>query len=469
MYERRNRDSNNSYYPSFLFLSLDSPENIEDLLSEEFDERTEALFVHEYTHFMQDITTYSGLIEISTKLDRFKWAVREASKQKELNIPFHPDTQQSYHIADNYLAHTVAEGSGSGEGKQIEKILQFRLEKATLTNSGKIIEKNIKAFLMFETPQGNRISYYVGAYAISESMAYLMEQALYPGIILEPEDCPYHIVDKIVHHYIPQYADTLSMIAICDVCLQTPFPGATFYNIIQLLLRKWNHKKRHILFSPEDIIERIGLTYHFLKRNNIDYLWPNYIDEKGSEACRQLQDFFSQSYWKGNKDLVGEVLTHAIECRKSNPLIMLDIARGGKIINNAAFLGFYSNCGIPCIINANDEVFKVIPSYCAHFDVEPELFVNLYSLHKILLTESVGNNHNLYRCPLVNHCHKSYEKKIEEGNTTPMPIDLTVKEDEFCIQTPWNNKIAHEGLNNCSFARLWATYGLPAISTPFII
>ena len=124
MYERRNRDSNNSYYPSFLFLSLDSPENIEDLLSEEFDERTEALFVHEYTHFMQDITTYSGLIEISTKLDRFKWAVREASKQKELNIPFHPDTQQSYHIADNYLAHTVAEGSGSGEGKQIEKILQ---------------------------------------------------------------------------------------------------------------------------------------------------------------------------------------------------------------------------------------------------------------------------------------------------------------------------------------------------------
>lgn len=439
MYERRNRDSNSSYYPSFLFLSLDSPENIENLLSEGFDERTEALFVHEYTHFMQDITTYSGLIEVITKIDRFKWAVIEASKQKELEIPFDPSTQKSYHIADNYLAHTIAEGSGNAEGVQIEKILQFRLERAVLTDNGKKIEKDITAFLMFETPQHKRITYKVGAYAISESMAYLMEHHLYPDVISNPDDCPYHIVEKIVRHYIPQYDDKLSMIAICDVCLQTPFPGATFYNIIQLLSRRWKYKNRHEFFTPEAIIEQIGLTYKFLSRNGIDCFWPIFFEEKGNDACNQLQAFFTTSYWKGNKDLVRQILEHAISYRKNNPLLMLDIARGGKINDNAAFLGFYSACGIPCILNANDDVFQVIPNYCSKFDVEPQLFVNLYSLHEILLTKNVSNNHCLYKCPLVNHCHSSYEKKIRDGETNPMPVDLTVKEDDYCLQSPWSN------------------------------
>lgn len=467
MYERRNRDSNSAYYPSFLFLSLDSPENINDLLSEGFDERTQALFVHEYTHFMQDITTYSGLVEIITKVDRFKWAVSEAAMQKELDIPFHPETQSAYHIADNFLAQTVADGSGDGKGIQIGKILQFRVEKASLTNKGKTIEKDVKAFLKFETPQGDEKIYYLGAYAISESMAYIMEQTLYPNAISDPEDCPYHIVQKIVHHYIPQYEDDLSMIAICDVCLQTPFPGATFYNIIQLLLKRWNHKNRHEFLSPEDIIEKIGLTYQFLKRNSIYSLWPIYMDERGCEACKQLQDFFTQSYWKGNKDLVGQILSHAIEYRKKNPFLMLDMARGGKLTNNAAFLGFYSACGIPCIINANDEVYSVIPQYCAHFDIEPELFVNLHSLHEILLTKKASNNYNIYKCPLINHCHSSYEKKVREGCIDPMPVDLTVKEDEYCLQAPWNNNFPGEGVNNCSFARLWATYGLSTISISY--
>ena len=465
MYERRDRNTTSSYYPAFLFLSLDSPDSIDNLFSNDSDERLQALFVHEYTHYLQDITTYSGLIEIITKIDRIKWAVIEATKQKEIVIPFHPNTEQSYHIADNYLAHSIAEGSGKSD-QLIEEVLEFRLERAILTVSGKKEEKNLTALLKFKTPYGEIKTYNVGAYAISESMAYLIEHNLYTGVIPNSIDCPYQIVQKLVHHYIPQYEDRLSMIAMCDVCLQTPFPGATFYNIVQLLLRKWNHKKREEFFTPEDIIEKIGLTYQFLKRNSIDYLWPSYLEEKGDQASKQLQDFFTPSYWKGNKDLIGQILSHAINYRIKNPFLMLDIAKGGKICHNIALQGFYSACGIPCIINANDEVYQVIPHYCAELDVEPELFVNLHSLHSILLTEEASNNFNIYKCPLINHCHSSYEKKAREG-IGPVLEDLTVKEDEFCLQRPWKNKDAPSGLNNCSFARLWATYNLPTIHLSF--
>ena len=56
MYERRDRNTTSSYYPAFLFLSLDSPDSIDNLFSNDSDERLQALFVHEYTHYLQDIT-----------------------------------------------------------------------------------------------------------------------------------------------------------------------------------------------------------------------------------------------------------------------------------------------------------------------------------------------------------------------------------------------------------------------------
>ena len=63
MYERKERNKN-SYYPAFFCMDLDIPDAIGNMLRMPMDERTEALFLHEYIHYLQDITTVSGYARI---------------------------------------------------------------------------------------------------------------------------------------------------------------------------------------------------------------------------------------------------------------------------------------------------------------------------------------------------------------------------------------------------------------------
>ena len=74
MYERKERHKN-SYYPAFFCMDLDIPDAIGNMLRMPMDERAEALFLHEYIHYLQDITTVSGYARIETIVDQIKWAV----------------------------------------------------------------------------------------------------------------------------------------------------------------------------------------------------------------------------------------------------------------------------------------------------------------------------------------------------------------------------------------------------------
>jgi len=71
MYQRK-ESAKNTYYPSFLCMEVDTPDYLDALMRMPFDERTEAAFLHEYIHYLQDLTTVSGNARIETRLDSEK-------------------------------------------------------------------------------------------------------------------------------------------------------------------------------------------------------------------------------------------------------------------------------------------------------------------------------------------------------------------------------------------------------------
>lgn len=61
MYQRK-ESAKNTYYPSFLCMEVDTPDYLDALMRMPFDERTEAAFLHEYIHYLQD-RPYNGFRE----------------------------------------------------------------------------------------------------------------------------------------------------------------------------------------------------------------------------------------------------------------------------------------------------------------------------------------------------------------------------------------------------------------------
>jgi len=90
-----------SYSPSFLTMYLDSSENFEHLIEgERLSDISEALFLHEYIHLLQDLTTLSGVSNIAIVADYMKWAIN-ITKSGELKVPCIPAEKDGYNLYPN--------------------------------------------------------------------------------------------------------------------------------------------------------------------------------------------------------------------------------------------------------------------------------------------------------------------------------------------------------------------------------
>ena len=95
--ERHARDiTGGSYSPSFFTIRIPNSENYEQLLvGDRMSEQAEAYFLHEYIHYLQDLTTIPGLSNISIVVDYIKWATHQG-KNGKLIVPVIPTDSDGY-------------------------------------------------------------------------------------------------------------------------------------------------------------------------------------------------------------------------------------------------------------------------------------------------------------------------------------------------------------------------------------
>lgn len=97
MYKRK-ESNKNSYYPSFLCMEVDTPDYLDALAHIPLDERTEAAFLHEYIHYLQDLTTITGHARIETIVDQVKWAAGKCSGHRKLTIPLDASSTYAFNM-----------------------------------------------------------------------------------------------------------------------------------------------------------------------------------------------------------------------------------------------------------------------------------------------------------------------------------------------------------------------------------
>ncbi|HLP13821.1 MAG TPA: hypothetical protein VK177_17945 [Flavobacteriales bacterium] len=438
---REELHSNLGFYNSaFIKMHVKTTEDLQDFGNISIE--TEATYFHEFIHFLQDITTTYGLMNISNIVDYIKYSndfiINDG--KPDFTVPIEPTASLDHDVKANWELKKIYLGGGEGKNDIAQVNSICKCATKVVTKAGNVTPE--KLVLDYNDSLGRNYKYSIGAYCICESMAYAMEQCLYPDVLIKPNKLPYESIKIICDELLPGLsADPLNIIALCDVSLMSFNPGAFLYDTLLSIA------KIGIPNVPEDIYRHAysNVTFNYQGHTTFQQL----LISQGALAINQLGDYFTTIHFKENKSWINYTISSGIDLRLTRPFFMLDIARNGKIldgkkINNTFFNGILYKLGSPLTVNDSFEI-TLFPPQAYSYDTLPEYFWVINQVYKIYSNKL---NQGTYKCEMIEWCNKSCQEiEVEEWT------------DERCRNAPWERSKDPDP-NPCTFGRLWKTWGL---------
>jgi hypothetical protein len=421
------------YRPTFFKLQVNRSENLENINI--LSDITSAIYLHEYVHFLQDISTTYGFINISTVVDYIKHInqITQNGQSRIFSVPFNPRPTPNDEVYFNL--NLKKKYIGSIEDVVTANVVSItKLATPVTLKNGNV---NVDTVVIdYDDASGNRKYHQFGSHCIIESMAYLIENALYPNLIPNTLDFPYRSAEKVISkEYNSLLVDSLNIIALCDVSLMSFNPGDFFYSM--LLQMK---SEGFIPSQPEDIYSfcssRVSFNYHGSTTLN------QLLLSTGNIASCQLCDYFTTPIFGDNKTWINYTISTAIDIRQNDPYFILKIARNGKIQTNLSLINVFKKVGTPMVTNLDDEATFYSPLQTSH-KIFPEYLWAISQVYGLYI-KSLANNQK--KCELKLWCKESCSIK-----------GLTDFTDDNCYNSPWQRTSYN---NLCPFAVIWKTWGM---------
>lgn len=420
------------YSPTFLNMRIATNESMEDIFN--ISDETAAAFIHEYVHFLQDLTTVYGLRNIIMVVDFIKTVNMDQSESGNRNmmIPYQIDETKVRGAAYNgpiqrLIAGTVNKVS-TGTIQNIEK----RIEKKVLPPQ--IIDIEIVEVYLYQT---NQVKYDLGSHAILESMAYLIEQSMYPGVLPESDDFCYHAATLVGEFLYPEFAqDRLNLISLCDASLMYSNPGALFYAML-IIMKNENFHPTSYTEIYEFVFVRVQQSYALLTH------WDHILNNHTATAIFQLNDYFNIDAFKNNKVWIDFTLKNANRLRNAHVPALIDMASRGPIYSNDTFKKIFSLLGMPMVTNSRGQSWFATnaPDQAA---IRPEILWVINQIYNIYVNSA---NSFLKRCGLEQWCSETCRVKGIEDYT-----------DQRCWENPWDR---YKGaVELCAFSQVWRAWGM---------
>lgn len=310
-----------------------------------------------------------------------------------------------------------------------------------ISNQGQInVEKVV---IDFDDSLGHNYKYSIGAYCVSENMAYAIENYLYPNILPTPSKMPYESVKIMCDYLLPGFSnDPLNIIALCDSCMLLFNPGVFIFDTLQLMANISFIPQR-----PEDIYDFVYSNIKFNKNGHTTI--QQLFISTAAEAISQLGDYYTTPLFKDNRTWINYVITSAVDLRIRDPYFFLNIVRNGTLFDNSQvkntfFVRLLHKLGSPIVINDNSEITFIPPS-SAYLEIRPEYFWVFDQIYNIF---KEGIEQDIYKCEMIDYCNlRAMENKIGEYT------------NEQCRYDPWSRSTDADP-NPCLFGQVWKTWGL---------
>lgn len=421
------------YEPTFFYLHTIGDGKLREMKS--WDVSQKSTFLHEYIHFLQDITTIQGFNNLFIKGEYFRYINHKIQQfaSRKIYVPINP-LDANKNVDQNWVARICT----MGESKPVESVKAYH-PKHELDlvdyNDGKIVPLNVVK-LKCNDKYGNLEEITFGTLHILEGMAKLIQEFVYPTEERTSPYNPYYIACDVAELIIPGIKNTPNtLIALFDFALQTTNPGWHFVGYLE--------SKRHNGYNAQSLTPEI--VYADLDNYSMDIsslgelkFSDAYIAFQGGAEDVMNEYLGGVWCWKNIGIWYKKILQRSRDIRYKYPRFFQSLAENGDIVSNEVFMNMLKAFGTPLTTNVNDYFDIIRPK---NIVITKEELVNVYAMmniHRVFLSNGT------FTCPLRKFCQN---KRC---------VFFKQMMDEHCMSQPWKHI---SKWNPCYFNIWWKFKG----------
>lgn len=416
------------YEPVFLHLRVNTDEDIFDLnevLKNKDKLNLFSTFLHEYIHFLQNVTTTHGLMSSIFYVDFIKdinWTILHDGKS-EFEVPVKITNHNN--IEANIKLQSIYRGDS--EGSELIKYDCYEVEETTVTDKDGNISRPKKYKVKYHDLKTREYkSLYFGATCIKEYMAHAIQSKFLPTT--EHPDIPYLIAELIVEKEHPDLCtDKMLIVALCDASLMCLHPAQMFFNTIERMKQQE--------FVPKSITDIYDFSYADLTFvGQIGKVTPKELfDESINLTNSQFYDALQSDIFEANYLWIKHILSESKKVRENYVGFIAELVEDKEKLSKT-FFQLVQNFGTPFFTNLTEKGGFIPPSGLRELAIQP---------YQLLVFKQVINIFNGHKsCSLYGFCKSRPDKDITNN---------------LCQTAPW--KRVNE-LDLCPLAQIWKTWGL---------
>jgi len=412
-----------TYLPAYFEVHIDTDEDLNNL--EQLPPEVQALYFHEYCHFLQDLTTTFGLLKTWNVYDRLRqYIVSVQQGGDNITIPLENAAAERQTLYLRYILRLI--GDERTDLPLLED--QFFSRNVHLVDDAQINEMipGLHAQHVILTIGHNVLpdrTYQFGEMAISEGMVNLIQSKFYQ---LPPSPkFPYLIARELANFIYPAIGQTSELVfALCDVALMHPIPGWAYYTLLITM------RDRDLIFDSGEGVINFGMDFY------TEAGW--HLNEQLDTAVQGIAYIGGQLYhhehFQETLQWFRTIVARGREIRRQHPFFFLNIYRDVAPLGDALALPWMQLGGPHCINRAFARSIR-IPGGLEPIagQIHPQHLLISRQLNLFLRRAKIS-------CDLHDICAHS------EPNLT----------DERCDVGPWTRVTDEFG---CPYAAAWAIYG----------
>lgn len=250
-----------SYMPAFALIQIE--DNIDFQNFEDNHEELKGTFIHEYCHYLQDVSTTCGFINFVYSLQELLIKLGMYTNFSKKDIQYNRDIF----------------GLLRGDDKIKNDIFYInKIEIKPHEFLQEYPEEEVRCVIV--TYNGN-LTFCFGSLCICESMAYLVEKRLY-NICEREGEFPYNVCEMICSKEYPEFAkNELFVLALCEISLLERNAGIFFIKALRLM-RKMDFLPHSILDMEKFLSSHFEIGFRGYKNNIYDIvqnLYPGRNEE----------------------------------------------------------------------------------------------------------------------------------------------------------------------------------------------
>lgn len=385
-------------------------------------------FLHEYVHFLQDITTTHGLLNLVFFIEELKNANKMIlDGPAQFRIPL--ELSNTFNFDTNVKLFGVYYGCRDDSMHPVSATYKRYSKEEEVIYSNKNEAYHVPKYaITYANTDGDEDSYHFGSRQIKEYMAHAIQSEFAPEDASDHPDIPYRLVEMIVEREVPRVAKSRHFLtALCDASLMDFNPAHLFFYSLERM-------KNCPDWQPTDVDSIYEFVFNGVTPSfNGTMGFQNLFEDQINRAVSAFVDSLRADVFKNNVTWFTSIVLEAKKLRCAKRGFVTKLVSSEGVFSEHLF-EIIRRLGVPFTTNAASEGCFVPPAKLAGLKIEP---------YYPKVFQAIRNTfHGVMKCSLLPMCEANPNQQITNCD---------------CSNKPWT-RVSLPYL--CPYAQMWKSWGL---------